>query len=152
MLISVHTAVGAVIGENLSNPLLAFVLGFISHFILDMIPHGDEQLVKAYRQNFKNRGMLYLIILDIISTIILVLLLFFFHKVNFTAVVIWGIIGAILPDFMAAIYEVTQKHFRRVHWLHYWTHDRFNKKFNWSLPLKLGLIGQIILIYLLLRK
>lgn len=151
MLLSVHTAVGAVIGENISSPLFAFVLGFLSHYILDMIPHGDEEIVKAYRQDFKNRGILYLIIFDLFSTAILLFLVFYFQKISFNPSVVWGIIGAVIPDFMVATYEITHKHFRRMHWLHYWSHDRFNKVFSWSLPLKIGIIGQIILLYLLLR-
>lgn len=151
MLLSVHATVGAIIGENVGTPLLAFVLGFISHFILDIIPHGDEALIKAYRNNFKNRGMLYLIIFDIISTFILLSLLFYFKQINFNPIVIWGIIGTVIPDFMVGVYEITNKHFKRTHKLHYWIHDGLNLKTTWTMPLKMGLIVQIIIIYLILR-
>ena len=151
MLLSVHATVGAVIGEQVNTPLLAFLLGFISHFILDIIPHGDEALIKAYRNNFKNRGMLYLIIFDITSTVLLLFLLFYSAKINFNNVVIWGIIGGILPDILVAINEITHKLFKRMHKIHYLTHDSLNKKLNWAMPLKFGLIVQLIIIYLLLK-
>jgi hypothetical protein len=147
MLLSVHATVGAIIGENVNTPLLAFILAFISHFILDVIPHGDAVLIKAYRNDFKNKGVLYLIIFDVISTIILLFLLFFFHKINYSLTVFWGIIGGVLPDIMVAVYEITKKLFRRTHKVHTWTHERI----NWTISLKLGLLVQLIIIYLILR-
>ena len=147
MLLTVHATVGAIIGENVNTPLLAFILAFISHFFLDIIPHGDQQLIKAYRNDFKNKGMLYLIIFDVCSTIILLTLLFYFHKITFSRTVLWGIAGGILPDFMVAAYEVSEKYFRRTHKVHAWTHDRL----HWTISLKLGIIVQIIIIYLILR-
>jgi hypothetical protein len=151
MLLSVHATVGAVIGENVNTPLLAFILGFISHFILDIIPHGDEELIKAYRNDFKNRGMLYLIFFDLIATVILMFALFYWHKVDLTATVIWGMIGGVAPDFMVAINEITHKHFCRTQKLHLWTHDKIGHKLNWAMPLQLGLLLQLIIIYLFLK-
>ena len=151
MLLSVHATVGAVIGQHVDSSLLAFVLAFISHFILDIIPHGDEQLIKAYREDFKNKGMKYLIIFDLITTIILIPLLFYSGKIAFNLPVIWGIIGGIIPDFMVAIHEISHKHFTRTHKIHYWAHDKVCTKLNWTMPLKLGLIVQIIIIYLILK-
>ena len=151
MLLSIHATVGAVIGEQVNTPLLAFILAFISHFILDMIPHGDEALIKAYRNDFKNKGLKYLIIFDLISTAILIPLLFFFKKINFNPIVIWGIIGGVAPDFMVAINEISQKHFIKTHKLHYWAHDKISHKLNWVMPLKLGFLLQLIILYLILR-
>lgn len=148
MLLSVHATVGAIIGENVNTPLLAFVLAFISHFLLDIIPHGDAKLIKDYRDDFKKKGVYYLIIFDLISTVILLTLLFYFHKISWGRKVMWGIIGGILPDIMVAGHEIKEKYFKRWHKIHNWMHDRI----NWSIPLKLGIIVQIIIIYLILRK
>ena len=46
MYITVHAAAGAAVGTLTGNPLLAFIGGFVSHLILDMIPHGDETIKK----------------------------------------------------------------------------------------------------------
>jgi len=147
MLLSVHATVGAIIGENVNTSLLAFILAFISHFILDIIPHGDGVLIKAYRNDFKNKGVLYLIIFDLLSTAVLLTLLFYFHKIAYSQTVLWGIIGGVLPDFMVAAYEITEKYFKRTHKIHSWTHDRI----HWTISLKLGVLVQIIIIYLILR-
>jgi len=154
MLLSVHATVGAIIGQNVSTAILAFVLAFISHFVLDIFPHGDEALVKAYRGNFKNRGMIYLIIFDVATTAILIPLLFLTQKVNFMPTVIWGIIGGVIPDFFVGIYEITHKHFRRTHKLHAWLHNilghQIGGRTKLNMSLKFGILIQIILIYLIL--
>lgn len=151
MLLSVHATVGAVIGEQVDSALLAFVLAFISHFLLDIIPHGDEAVIKEYRNGFKNKGMKYLIVFDIVSTIILLPVLFISQNISFNLIVIWGIIGGILPDILVAIHEVSHKYFKRTHKFHYWAHDRISTKMHWTMPLKFGLIFQLIIIYLILK-
>jgi hypothetical protein len=147
MLISVHAVVGAIIGENVNKPLIAFVLAFISHFLLDLIPHGDKELIKAYRNDFKNKAMLYLIYFDLITTPILLGLLFYTHEITYSEPVLWGIIGGVLPDILVGIHEIFDKYFTRTHKFHNWTHERL----KWSIPLKFGIIVQIIIIYLILR-
>ncbi|MCX6744443.1 MAG: hypothetical protein NTX82_02875 [Candidatus Parcubacteria bacterium] len=147
MLLSVHATVGAIIGENVNTPLLAFILSFISHFILDLIPHGDKELIKAYRNNFKNKAMLYLICFDLITTPILLGLLISSGQITYSRIILWGIIGGILPDILVAIHEISDKLFSRTHKFHNWTHERL----SWSIPLKFGIIVQIIIVYLMLR-
>jgi len=49
---------------------------------------------------------------------------------------------------MVASHEITNKYFKRWSKIHAWTHDRI----NWAIPLQLGIIVQIIIIYLILRK
>jgi len=47
MFLTTHTVVGVLISQHTPTPLIAFSLGFLSHFLLDFIPHGDEQLLTA---------------------------------------------------------------------------------------------------------
>jgi hypothetical protein len=44
MTLTTHATLGAVIGRATGNPVLAFIFGFISHFLIDMVPHGDTGL------------------------------------------------------------------------------------------------------------
>ncbi|MEI7690244.1 MAG: hypothetical protein WCI63_01305 [bacterium] len=39
MMVISHEIVGGVIGQQLGNPYLAYILAFISHLVLDKIPH-----------------------------------------------------------------------------------------------------------------
>lgn len=147
MLLSVHATIGAIIGENVHKPLYAFVIAFISHFLLDLIPHGDKELIKAYREDFKNKAMLYLIYFDLITTPILLALLFYTRQITYSSSVLWGIIGGVLPDILVAINEISNKYFERTSKFHTWIHERL----KWSIPLGYGIIVQIIIIYLILR-
>lgn len=42
MLFTTHAVTGAAIGALVQSPILAFIFGFISHHILDSIPHFDQ--------------------------------------------------------------------------------------------------------------
>ncbi|MFZ3020095.1 MAG: hypothetical protein WA051_01060 [Minisyncoccia bacterium] len=45
MVLSVHTLVGGALGAVLPvSPVASFAIGFVSHFILDAIPHSDYPL------------------------------------------------------------------------------------------------------------
>lgn len=44
MFLSVHTAVGILIGKQIPNPFISFLAGFLSHFVVDVVPHGDDEL------------------------------------------------------------------------------------------------------------
>lgn len=39
-----HTVIGAAIGTKIPNPLISIPLAFISHFLLDLIPHWNPSL------------------------------------------------------------------------------------------------------------
>jgi len=53
MLETSHVVVGMAIGKYVPNPLLAFVFSFLSHFILDFIPHWDGDFKKVNSSNSK---------------------------------------------------------------------------------------------------
>jgi len=48
MFITVHAAAATVIGKNISSPIIAFLLGLLSHLILDLILHGDSKMGKRF--------------------------------------------------------------------------------------------------------
>jgi hypothetical protein len=153
MFLAVHASVGAIAGNAVSNPIAAFVLGFVSHFFTDMIPHGDENMYEGYKNGQKvTRAILY-VAADAIATTVLIVIFFlrqdFFHPVN----VALGIAGGLLPDLMVGAVEVIT--FRRKRWLarnmerfhrfHMRTHHYVIGKFRRherDIPLKYGLIMQ----------
>lgn len=48
MMLSTHAVAGAAVAELFPNhPVLAFVVGFASHFVLDSLPHWDYKLRSA---------------------------------------------------------------------------------------------------------
>ena len=49
MTLATHAVVGASLAELFpSHPVTAFVVGFLSHFILDAVPHWDYKILSSY--------------------------------------------------------------------------------------------------------
>lgn len=69
-----HALTGAVIGLSVSNPLVALPLAFLSHFVLDAIPHFDPE--GSDESLFRTSTFSYLLIFDAILCSLLVLFLF----------------------------------------------------------------------------
>ncbi len=56
MVLSVHTLVGGALGAVLPvSPVASFAIGFVSHFILDAIPHSDYPLQSLSKER-EDRG------------------------------------------------------------------------------------------------
>jgi len=98
MFLTVHLAVGALVCKNLTNPIVAFILGLFSHFLLDAIPHGDEGLNK---NTFLSTAAIDLAVFCFFVFVI-------FNKIDFLfpRVVSWGILGAMTPDLFLGVSKV----------------------------------------------
>lgn len=93
MLFTPHTLLGGAIGMEVNNIPLAFILGFISHFILDFIPHFDttDNGKFTLRQN---------LIIGIDLMIGGFLLWHYWSTLDFNMVFFFGALGAIAPDLL----------------------------------------------------
>lgn len=147
MLLGAHLMSGAVAGEIIENPFLAFFLGFILHFVVDAIPHFDT--TDDHKLTFRQ-----ILLITIEGTVGLLVLIYCFlnfssNKVSFLA----GAFGSVLPDLIDNV-PFWNKAFQKT---------RFGKVFHFfhyriqSLQLRpvLGLGVQaviIILAFLLLRN
>ena len=114
MLFSVHATAAGAVGEYVRNPILAFLLGIIIHFILDSIPHYDT----TDDGKLTPRQLAFVGI----DFIIFVLLLIFVIKPGFSwlSPFWWGAFGGVLPDLLDNV-PFWQKAFRRT---------KFGKKFH----------------------
>jgi len=100
MLVTAHSLTGAFIGKEVGYPPLAFLLGFISHFILDAIPHNDgpdDAVVRGENEPMSS-AQYAIVAADIALTIIV--MIYFLNRGEATPGFIWGAIGAVLPDFV----------------------------------------------------
>ena len=144
MLLGTHLLTGAVVGEAVENPYLAFLLGFVLHFIIDAIPHfdtiDDDELTK--------RQILLISVEGIIGIAIFVYcyLNFSSNKAGFLA----GAFGSALPDLVDNV-PFWNKSFQKT---------RFGKSFHnfhyhiYTIKPFLGLAVQVVIIitaFLLLR-
>ena len=99
MFLTAHVAIGALIGQQVKTPALAFVLGFFSHWLIDTIPHGDETLVPDGISKQKKLKLLILIsTLDFLGVMTVVFAIYNLAPIS-TSMVAAGF-GACLPDLL----------------------------------------------------
>ena len=122
MTLTTHAIAGAAIATTMpSHPIIGFVLGFASHFVLDAIPHWDYKLSSTTgNEDALKRDMviggkgffmdMFKIGSDVALGIILSFLLFGFalasnfHDTQMLIAILCGAIGGILPDPLQFVY------------------------------------------------
>jgi len=106
MFLTIHGTVGAIIGQNLDNVWLSFILGVVSHLLLDIIPHGDETLINDKNSVTKSEVKKIAEIAAVDGLIMsgLVLTLINQGLIDLSWPVLFGIFGSILPDFITGFY------------------------------------------------
>lgn len=162
MFLAVHASVGAIAGNAVQNPLIAFVIGFISHFFTDMVPHGDENMYEGYKNGNKVVRAVMYVAADAVLTVVRVALFFikedFFHPMN----VAMGIVGGLLPDLLVGLYEILKPQGKRwwsrklmaFHAFHMKNHHfvigRVRKEAR-DIPLRYGLALQAVTMVVLMK-
>jgi hypothetical protein len=135
MFITTHAALGALIAQQIPGmPLIAFALGIASHFLSDIIPHGDTKQYKDYVTGRNRMRSLAYVTLD--GAVAVYFLLFLFNTGiptdRFT--VSMGIAGGVLPDLLVALYEVFRvPGLRWFHRLHFFFHNLISEKKDMTL-------------------
>jgi hypothetical protein len=119
MVITPHMLVGAAIGTQAPNGWSVFILGLVSHYLLDFLPHWDY----LYRVDIKNPSHRKKIALDFLLGAGLILILTWSYPDKWLIII--GIGAALLPDFLEVIY----KNFK-INWLR--PLARFHEKIHWN--------------------
>lgn|GEM_PF-350747 len=145
-----HVAVGSAVGLATKNPYLGFAAGVVSHHIIDVIPHSDPGSLGISAKDIlkkENRGGLVWAVSDAIVGA--GLFIFILLKFNFESAVLWGMIGAVLPDLIdnSPFWSLPLRQFFPFNYYH-----RFHEKFHFTISAKryfwLGFLTQIVLICL----
>ena len=107
MYLSVHAAAGILIGSTIPSAWVSFIVGFVSHFFLDLMPHADADIpaeghnAKSLRKKYFNK-IVALVYFEICAAVIIVAALLTNNIHLITGPIIWGVIGSILPDILQA--------------------------------------------------
>ncbi len=141
MIATPHILAGATIATSKLSPEISLPLVFLSHFVLDAIPHVEPStFFKQHRKKEDEatwREIFWEIPDLLFSTIVLILL--FLKSHNFY--LFWGAFFGILPDLFDNVpfwYGVRKwPVFRQIHFLHDFFHIELDKK-HWYI----GLITQ----------
>lgn len=148
MFVTTHVAIGALVGASFPSRALAFVLGFISHFLVDMIPHGDEHMLDGYKSGNKVRRAIAYVTVDAVAAIYVLMLILGSTPEAVSPFVKWGIAGSVLPDVLVAIYEATKfkPFFRKFTAWHHRNHHHIIGKYRKGrdIPFRWGVAYQVL--------
>lgn len=150
MTATAHAIIGTIIAAEVSNPLIAIPLSFLSHVPLDMVPHwdtGTERRKKSMRRLFIDTAI------DLALGFILsyLIVFFLFPKTNYSYVFLM-IISSQGLDWLTAPYYFFNVHIPPFSWIY-----KFQKMFNsdlgkpWGIISQVVVIGSILLLTILLR-
>jgi hypothetical protein len=146
MFLTVHAAIGALIGQQINQPLLGFVFAFFSHWLIDAIPHGDEKLFASWLpSNIRKKRLLIISSIDIFGAILFVL--FVISSNILTTAMLVGIIGAGLPDALWGASELFTIKNQLWQKLNEW-HNQFHSFFPKQISLMVGGLFQLIIFFL----
>ena len=153
MFITTHAALGALIAEQMPNhPYLAFGFAIASHFLSDIIPHGDSNLYKGYVSGSKVRRALAYVTIDGVVSILFVLFLFNSQQFQNRFTMTMGILGGVLPDLLVAVYEVTKvRGLRWFHRVHFYFHNLVSHRIG-DLSFPSGFAMQMVFLAALMTR
>jgi hypothetical protein len=145
MFLTVHGAVGILIGQHVKNPLLAFVIGFLTHYLFDIIPHGDTKAPAKWKQ------VKYMALAASIDMLVLIFtLLWLYTRIEIINLSIAAaLLGSVLPDFLQAFYFLSnRKLFKLCQKVHDFFHEYISNKYEWNLYA--GFLFQLIVLALMI--
>lgn len=154
MILATHAVVGVAAAELFpSNPIAAFIAAFLSHFLLDAIPHWNYK-IKAHQENPENplNGKvvfgktlvfdLIKVFVDLSAGVALSFLFFYNGTYQSETIVVLGVFGGVLPDALQFLYWILKieplKTLQRFNlWIHHLT--------KLEVPMVLGIFFQIVI-------
>lgn len=149
MFLVTHAAVGAIVGQATGNPILAAIAGFASHFLIDIIPHGDSNLYESYKKGERVKRAVAYVTMDAIATIFFVLALFHFRDFLHPVRVSLGVAFAVLPDLLIGLFESgVAPWLAKFHRVHFFFHNLYTDRKR-DLPFRYGFLMQLIILLLL---
>lgn len=149
MFLTPHAAAALWIGTRTNDPLLAFALGFASHFMMDIIPHGDETLGQHH---ITKRGKYFYLakvaLVDLVLAVSLVIFYIYRKPEMSKDVVAWAVFGSWLPDFLWLANIVLKM---KILYLYTRIHNRIHQLIDWRYSPVYGVPFQIIVTILLMK-
>lgn len=167
MFLTTHAAAGILISHYTKDPYAVFGWSFLSHFVLDFIPHGDENIYHDHEwkilKKFKRPVLINLV--DLLGLTGLIIWAISNSGDTTSKLMMIGIIGSILPDFLTYLFPVIHERLswlflvrwlysltkptglryivRSQNWIHHLLH---HKIFRQDIPFLAGLGMQVVLV------
>lgn len=154
MTLSTHAIVGVLIAQWSGDPILGFFLALSSHYLLDMVPHGDEFVYWRYIHNKNDVVAKSVATVDsVILATLITLLLSYTPDVAAGHLILAGAIGGILPDLLITTESVVRRRKPKSGWLspfiwlidqHYRIHMFFHQLFFLPIRFRFALFIQLL--------
>ncbi len=94
MILLVHMILGALIGQNINNPIIAVAIALLSHYLLDIIPHIEYSIKNISQKNWAKSFLEFTkVFFDVLTGLLVIFLVS-----NRQPMVYVGAICAIIPD------------------------------------------------------
>ena len=153
MYIITHAAMGAVIAELMpSHPWLGFTIGFLLHFVVDIIPHGDSGIYRGYVTGTRMKRALAYVTIDAILALGFVLLIYNANLYQNRNAMTLCILGSVLPDLAVAVYEVTRtRALKGLHQVHFFFHNLVTNRWR-DIGFASGFAFQIVFLAAVVSK
>lgn len=147
MFLIVHASVGALLGDRIHSPIAAAGAGFLSHFIVDLIPHGDEVIGRTLFRRDRRMLLVALAIIDGVAALSLVTVFWVGGLILNPVGALSGALGAILPDALHGVSVLSRGKF----WPRFARlHESNHRLFGYEAPLLVGLSLQAVTIIIVL--
>lgn len=158
MFLTVHAAAGFLIGKYIHSNLWAFIIGFISHLLMDVPVHDSLEIKKVQANKTKKQNNIIMLKIVLFAELPLIILNTLFVKVfsmtQLNSFYLAGFLGAVMMDFLWGFSDVLPKNkvleiFKKIN---HWTHTRFTKNTHvvWQKWLPRQLIVWLILLLFLI--
>ena len=111
MILFVHLLFGAAIGNLVQNPILAIILAFLGHYLLDLIPHVEYSIDNIENKNWKKALPDFV---KVFLDIVLGLLAIFLLSKNHPLIYVCAFFG-ILPDGLSMVNKLYEINILKIH-------------------------------------
>lgn len=147
MTLTAHVSVACAVGVATGDPLLGFFGGFVSHHVLDGIPHSDAGSLGANIGNLLKDDALKYVIVDILFACIIFFLIW--DKFDFSSVIFFSALGGALPDIIDNS-PFWSRYTRKIFPTNYY--HKFHEKVHCTILSKryfwVGIVTQVVVILL----
>jgi hypothetical protein len=143
----VHVLLGGAIGLHYQSVAIIILVAFVSHFILDIIPHwslgfNHNEFTKNYSVNFNKKMVAY----GLIDAVIALSIIFFLYGKYQTSHILFGCFAAVFPDIISAGYLTKVKNKRK-----YKKFLKFHIKIQRHTSFLAGILTQILVGFLIVK-
>jgi hypothetical protein len=140
MILSTHAVVGGTIASFMpGHPVLAFVVGAASHYLIDALPHVDYPLrsISVRRSAPSAFTLNWLLVLDfgllaLDACLGLAIVLWLYASPGAAVAVLAGALGGMLPDPLQLLHKLYPREpLKSLQRFHAWSHTK--RKLRWPL-------------------